>query len=280
MALNGQEISFFMSVGVSPTPIPDQSFQELRVQDYMKAYQTTGRPPLPCPQSPETPKDRIALGLPPLFVPVAIPVPTDKSGGTSNTSESPVNLPTDLPANHAFQSTKSLLDEYYQSISAQTLYSHFSHEELRHYAYLAGNKMPPPDSTAIGMTNAPVNAEQVHPFYANDSSSIAYATSTAVSGPPDYFMSVSASPRFDKHSFEELRTACLLAGKEVGSSEMPTRGGLPARPAPTLFGRPRGDGFSSTMHTDIGVGRRIVRGRSVRRDSQIRPILEEDGRFS
>lgn len=74
-------------------------------------------------------------------------------------------------------------------------------------------------------------------------------------------MSIAASPKFDKHSFEvrlpsclvwfdvglgqELRLAYRLAGKEVGSSEIPSRGALPAQSAPTLFGRPRGDAFSS-----------------------------------
>ncbi|KIJ15638.1 hypothetical protein PAXINDRAFT_99491 [Paxillus involutus ATCC 200175] len=118
-------------------------------------------------------------------------------------------------------------------------------QELRHYAYLAGNKMSPSNSTTSGAMTGPGQGH-VHPFYANDSSGTAYTTSSALSGTPDYFLSISASPKFDKHSFEELRIACLFAGKEVGSSEIPTRGGVPAQPAPTLFGRPRGDGFSST----------------------------------
>ncbi|KAG8220460.1 hypothetical protein J3R82DRAFT_3155 [Butyriboletus roseoflavus] len=112
MALNGQEILYFMSVGVSSTPIPDQSFEvrhgtlssclasllmpgkELRMRDYLKAYQTTGRPPFPCPQSPDTPTARAAVGLPPLFVPAAIPVPSDSLSGTSSTSDALSALPT------------------------------------------------------------------------------------------------------------------------------------------------------------------------------------------
>ncbi|KAF9235277.1 hypothetical protein BU15DRAFT_65027 [Melanogaster broomeanus] len=221
MALNGDEIVFFMSIGVSPTPIPDQSFEEFRLQDYIKAYQSTGQPPLPCPTSPDTPS-------------------AHKPSRTSNTSGSPATHPTELPASHTFQPTKSLLDECFQSISAQTLYSHFSHEELRHYAYLAGTN--PPISPATAMTNGGVTAAQVHPFVANDSSATAYLTSNAVPG-PEYMMCISASPKFDKHSIEELRIAYLLAGKEVGSTEMLAPAAVPPQPAPGLFGRPRG--FSS-----------------------------------
>ncbi|KIJ66095.1 hypothetical protein HYDPIDRAFT_110250 [Hydnomerulius pinastri MD-312] len=253
MALRGQEIQFFMSVGISATPIPDQSFEELRVQDYLKTYMTTGQPPTPCPQSPDTPNAREALGLPPLFVPVAIPTafePNTNHATSSfgSTSGAVIRLPTELPPNHAFQATKSPIGEFFQSISAQTLYSHFSHEELRHHAYLAGNTVAPTGTEVVSatanMSSAPV---EVHQFFARDSSATAYMTASAMPGTPDYFMSISTSSKFDKHSFEELRIAYLLAGKEVGSSEIPMRGGLPAQPAPNLIGgRPRGDAFSST----------------------------------
>ncbi|KAH0829041.1 hypothetical protein J3R83DRAFT_2496 [Lanmaoa asiatica] len=146
MALNGQEIWYFMSVGTSSTPIPDQSFEvrhprfphvwrislmpgkELRIKDYLKAYKTTGRPPLPCPQSPDTPNARTALGLAPLFVPAAIPIPPDNLNSASSTSDAPATIPSDLPANHEFRSTKTPTGEHLESISAQTLYNHFSHE--------------------------------------------------------------------------------------------------------------------------------------------------------
>ncbi|KAN0081464.1 hypothetical protein V8E55_009088 [Tylopilus felleus] len=232
MAVGGQEILYFMSVGVSSTPTPDQSFEELRIHDYIKAYQSTRRAPQPCPQSPDTPNARAALGLAPLFVPTAIPVPGDSLNGTI--SDAPPTNPTDLPTNHEFRLNKSKINnESFQSISAQTFYSHFAHEELRCYAYLAGNKMPPPPP--IGETSASPVAR-----------STTYMISSAISGgTPDHFMSIVASHKFEKHSFEELRIAYLLAGKEVGSSEIPTRGALPAQSAPTLFGRPRGDAFSS-----------------------------------
>ncbi|KAF8554829.1 hypothetical protein OG21DRAFT_1496741 [Imleria badia] len=231
MALDGQEIWYFMSV-------TDQSFEELRAQDYLKAYQATGRPPLPCPQSPDTPTARAKLGLAPLFVPTAIPVPADALTGATSTAAAA--LPADLPISHEFRPSKTNGGDAFESITAQTLYSLFSHEELRYHAYLAGNKMPP-----IAAVDDESTASPVHPFYANDAPSTAFMTCTSVSGTPDYLMSIVASTKFEKHSFEELRIAYLLAGKEVGSSEIPTRGALPASPAPTLFGRPRGDAFSS-----------------------------------
>ncbi|KAI9568921.1 hypothetical protein HD554DRAFT_2096686 [Boletus coccyginus] len=241
MALDGQEILYFMSVGA---PTPDQSFEERRVQDYLKAYLATGRPPQPCPQSPDTPNARAALGLAPLFVPTAIPVPADNLTSTHSTSTAPATLPADLPATHEFRSTKSNGD-CFESISVQTLYSHFSHEELRYHAYRSGNKMLPVSPLPVGTMEGETPSSPVYPFYANDSRSTAFTTSTAVAGTPDYLMSIVASHKFEKHSFEELRIAHRLAGKEVGSSEIPTRGALPAQPAPTLFGRPRGDAFSS-----------------------------------
>ncbi|KAG9312250.1 hypothetical protein JVU11DRAFT_7552 [Chiua virens] len=200
MALSGQEILYFMSVGASTTPIPDQSFEELRVQDYLKAYQSTAQHPQPCPQSPDTPVARQALGLPPLFVPAAIPVPNDKLDRTTSTD------PPQLPTNHEFQSTKTLTGEFFESISAQSLFSHFSHEELRNQAYLSGNKMPPISSPSIVGAmedgNGSTSTSAVPQFYANDSRTTAYLTSTAVPGTPDYMMSIVASYKFEKHSFE------------------------------------------------------------------------------
>lgn len=58
-----------------------------------------------------------------------------------------------------------------------------------------------------GSTSSPV-----HPFYAHDARATAFTTSTAVPGPPDYFMSIAASPKFEKHSFEVgvLGLVCVL----------------------------------------------------------------------
>jgi hypothetical protein len=99
------------------------------VHDYLAAYKATGKPPRPCPQSPDTPSARAALGLAPLFVPTAVPVPVDDLSGTNTTTNAPATLPADLPAIHAFRPTKSAASsERFESLSAQTLYSHFSHE--------------------------------------------------------------------------------------------------------------------------------------------------------
>ncbi|KAH7883358.1 hypothetical protein F5I97DRAFT_1832100 [Phlebopus sp. FC_14] len=242
LSTNG-DLLFFMSVGVSLIPAPEQSFEEIRIQDYIKSYTTTGQRPPPCPQSPDTPSARAALGLPPLFVPTAIPndatgISPSRSGHNSST----IRNPSDLPTHPIFQPTKDILGEVFQSISAQTQFSWFSHEELRHYAYRAGNITAPPSSSMPSSLTEGINGSQSKfPFYANDSSATAFLTSTAIPGPPDYMMCISASPRFDKHSFEELRIAHLLAGKELGSSEIPSRGGLPAQAAPSLIqvGRPR-----------------------------------------
>lgn len=228
------------------------------MQDYLRAYQTTARPPLPCPQSPDTPTARAALDLPPLFVPAAIPVPSDSLGSTSNTSDGPS---THLPSNHEFRSTKTITGEYFESISAQTLYNHFSHEvgvrlrslapascclcfllssvgaranhrtsigtqELRHHAYLSGNKMSP--ATAGTMESGSPPSTPIYPFYATDSPTTAYMTSTAVPGTPDYLMSIAASPKFDKHSFE-VRVRPVFAGLFIIISLLgltASRGGL------------------------------------------------------
>ena len=108
-----------------PCPCPLFTPQkELRIQDYLTAYQATARPPAPCPQSPDTPNARAALGLAPLFVPTAVPVPVDTLSATNT-----ANAPAALPANHEFRPTKSTVgSERFESLAAQTPYSHFSHE--------------------------------------------------------------------------------------------------------------------------------------------------------
>ncbi|EEB93388.1 hypothetical protein MPER_07960 [Moniliophthora perniciosa FA553] len=49
-----------------------KSFEEVRIDDYIRSYSTTGRPPPPCPQEPKLPTERAARGLPPLFEPIVI----------------------------------------------------------------------------------------------------------------------------------------------------------------------------------------------------------------
>ncbi|KAH7920612.1 hypothetical protein BV22DRAFT_1039664 [Leucogyrophana mollusca] len=260
-----------MSVSALPS---SPSFEELRIEDYLKAYSTTGRPPPPCPLEPSTPNARAALGLPPLFQ--AIPVDVSGSGSGSGLAggdlsalgsiDQTIRDPADLPAFHAFEVFHATHgEEKYQNVVAQSALSHFSPEELRHYAYRLGNiYMEPPSllgetstsTTAFppthpflsspALASAPTPA---HPFYANDGPSTAYITvPTASAGTPDRLMSICASPRFDKHCFEELRVSYLLAGRELDSSEIlgPAVSAVPPAPAPasSLFSRPRGDAFS------------------------------------
>ncbi|KIK22337.1 hypothetical protein PISMIDRAFT_680358 [Pisolithus microcarpus 441] len=191
---SGQEL--FMSIGVSLVRTPDVSFEEQRLQDYIHAYMTTNRPPAPCPQTPTALVARTTMGLPPLFVPVAVPATHDNGVA---------RLLVDLPTIHAFEPLKSL-DESFQCISAQPLYSHFLHEELRYHAYAAGNKVAPPPTLA-----AP--SSRTSGFYANDSPATAYLTTTINPGSPDFFMSITAAPTHEKRSFEELRIEHLLGRK-------------------------------------------------------------------
>jgi len=228
---------------VQKPPEREQSFEELRVEDCLKAYMTTGRPPPPVPDQPNTPKAREALGLPPLFR--SIPLESSPSASTSELpAENAVASSSDLPTIQVFQATKSVLNEQFQSISAQPTFSSFSFEELRLCAYLSGNIMPPtplpPEMISLDVAPARV----MHPFYARDSEATAYASANVEPGSPESYMSITASPKFNKHSFEELRIACLLAGKELTSSEISVRGLPPAPTAPPLLGRPRGDTVS------------------------------------
>lgn len=210
-----------MSIGVSLTRTPDISFEEQRIQDYLQAYIATNRPPAPCPQVPAAPTARSAMGLPPLFVPVAVPTTYDTSA---------TRLPADLPAIHAFEPFKSV-DESFQCISAQPLYSHFSHEELRCNAYAAGNKVAPPSTLAAPST-------RTSGFYANDSPATAYLTTTINPGSPEFFMSITAAPAYEKRSFEELRIEYLSSPR----AQLPS-----TKIHDPLLGRPRGDAFSVTQ---------------------------------
>lgn len=227
---------------VQKPPEPEQSFEELRANDYVKAYTATGRPPAPVPDLPNTPNARHALGLPPIFSPIPIEsTPSISPAGI--VTEKPITSPSDLPTIQVFQPTKIPIDGQFQSITAQTTFSLFSYEELRLYAYLSGNIMPPAPLPSEILSSDNTSTQVVHPFYANDSAATAFSRASMGPDAPDAYMSITASLKFDKHSFEELRLAYLLAGKELTSIEIPTRGLLPAPapPPPLLVGRPRGE---------------------------------------
>lgn len=101
--------------------------QEQRVRDYIQAYIATGRPPPPCPQVPTDPKQRAALGLPPLFESY-----TEVEGGvngvatTSGTSAAAPDLA--AQAFHPVKTQEYGSDTIFHSIVAQPEYSRYSFE--------------------------------------------------------------------------------------------------------------------------------------------------------
>lgn len=99
--------------------------QEVRIDDYVKAYQTTGRPPLPCPQEPTDESQRKALNLPPLFKPY-IPSASSSSLPKQPTIDNPDNIP---PAQE-FRALKAEVDIYH-TMSCMNEYRNFSHEVRR-----------------------------------------------------------------------------------------------------------------------------------------------------
>lgn len=109
--------------------------QEIRIQDYLKAYTESGRPPVPVPQEPAGESERAALGLPPLFQPHV-------EGGGSDTfstvpvagaSSSPTPRPrimdaSKLPQIHKFQPVIDKEGDTYCNISALPDYGFFSND--------------------------------------------------------------------------------------------------------------------------------------------------------
>ncbi|KAF7965779.1 hypothetical protein HWV62_41810 [Athelia sp. TMB] len=214
-----------------------KSQEEIRMEDYLKAYTTTGGPPLPVVQEPAGAQARAALGLPPLFEPYTEPAVGESSTSSVVASTAPTTDPAKLPRIHAFQPVQSEGDTY-QSIAAVPEYSFFSHEELRCYAYAAGVIMPPTplplDLPPIRLSPATSRSAEVlvtpdmHPFFAKDNKTNAFYDEP-VDGPASgnlYYHSISASRRHNRHSFEELRVAFLTNGRELDSTEL--LGPLPA----------------------------------------------------
>ncbi|EKM53688.1 uncharacterized protein PHACADRAFT_148445 [Phanerochaete carnosa HHB-10118-sp] len=145
---------------------PEMSFEEIRIRDYITAYQTTGHTPQPIPAEPANPAERARLGLPPLWVPYSevngVPVPLDMQTMQSIRSASR-RSPSDhtaIPEVQVFASAPVLNEvgqpQYMQSIVCQHPFSAFSSEvrvftrdfpniltidqELRYQAYWIGKK--------------------------------------------------------------------------------------------------------------------------------------------
>lgn len=181
--------------------------EEVRIQDYIHAYQTTGRPPQPCPQTPADPTQRAAIGLPPLFEPLIEgnaqsplkSTPPARAGSSSKITTIPTTYDA-LPDVQVFvpspDSSENGQAMHLQSITCQAQFSHFSFEELRSHAYRSG-KLSAPEATA--------------------------ATPSAVvpaMGPNDKLCSISGQPPYDRHSLEELRLAYYRSHREMTSEEI------------------------------------------------------------
>ncbi|KAI6029410.1 hypothetical protein BKA83DRAFT_680358 [Pisolithus microcarpus] len=157
---SGQEL--FMSIGVSLVRTPDVSFEEQRLQDYIHAYMTTNRPPAPCPQTPTALVARTTMGLPPLFVPVAVPATHDNwlelryhAYAAGNKVAPPPTLAAPSSRTSGFYANDSPATAYltttinpgspdfFMSITAAPTHEKRSFEELR-IEHLLGRKGQPP----------------------------------------------------------------------------------------------------------------------------------------
>jgi len=76
-------------------------------------------------------------------------------------------------------------------------------QELRLHAYLSGNIMPPvpPPSEMVSLDIAPAS-RATFPFYDHDTAATAFASASVDPGSPESYMSITTSPKFNKHSFE------------------------------------------------------------------------------
>ncbi|KAF7314037.1 hypothetical protein HMN09_00562300 [Mycena chlorophos] len=232
MALTGG-LELCMSLPISCVLGPQtQSFEEVRMSDYLNAYRTTGRPPPPVPPLPTDPASRTAQGLPPLFVPAPFPGgPLTASSGVAPTATVfGVQPGTGLPSTSATNTDPAKLPiaqtftppvvqpqtvggerEVYMVITVAPEYSHWSPEELRYYAYARGTRLPPPGTTMM-------------PFAAPPPPAPGGLVPPTTDG--EIFVSISARPEYADHSFEEHRVAFLRAGTELTSAQIATNFGL------------------------------------------------------
>lgn len=223
----------------------ETSFEETRIQDYLRAYSTTGRPPAPCPQQPSDDQLRASMGLPPLFK----PTPMSLSASTSSApfQPSPLSLsiqpqPSPLvPAPTLIAptpSTSSALHEppavqwfrpmtesgvVYHNITVQPEFSRFSTEELRVHAYRAGVAYPPQPIPPI-----PAPAPIPQPLARTDTMAMSLMDVPQAQETPKAYaydgdaklLSICTAPQYNQHSFEELRLAYMMHGREMSSAEI------------------------------------------------------------
>jgi len=98
--------------------------QEVRIDDYIKAYTTTGRPPPPIPEEPADESQRKLLGLPPLFEPVPFKLNDE---GVPELLAQPFTKSTEIPDAQEF-TLRRIESEKYHAMSCMLEYSNFSHE--------------------------------------------------------------------------------------------------------------------------------------------------------
>jgi len=214
----------------------EESYEENRMADYLKAYQATGRPPQPCPQQPTAPSERIALGLPPLFEPY-VETPGAAVTPVASTSTAPtITAPThsestitptvtdikDVPSVQVFQPSAIRVSEtrtmcYHHNIVCQPEYAHFSTEELRWQAYRIGKKTAPEAITANPSLNyVPTTSESSTNGVTRIGAQVAFPTASS----DESLQSITSVPAYSMHSFEELRVAYMKLGREVNSDEI------------------------------------------------------------
>jgi len=231
MSLDGVFICIAAALGS-----PSKSFEEVRVDDYVSSYQTSGRPPPPAPQEPTNETQRKALGLPPLFKPqmesthVANGVPGTSSSAllgenvasssllSQNSSTTQIVTPANIPLSQEFK-VHIVAAEKYHNIVCMPEFEGFSPEELRYYAYLRGNITSP----------VPITME---PFTASDQETSTTVTPTTTSD--EKFQSQCTFPEYSKHSPEELRMAWMAFGREMNSNDLLGSAVPHMPPAPSL----------------------------------------------
>ncbi|KAL7277660.1 hypothetical protein PYCCODRAFT_1376989 [Trametes coccinea BRFM310] len=190
-------------------PEKDESFEERRFNDYLRAYQTTGRPPPPCPPTPTDPAQRAALGLPPLWEPLIEAEGLTNGVEVATPSSVSATTSTALPNFSAQAFTPTKVQEYgseayFYSIVAQPEYGKYSFEELRLEAYKAGKKFADVPKVPAQMPQRPA----------------LLAAPSISTGGSDSLQSINSMPPYDQHSFEELRLAFIRAGRPLTSPEI------------------------------------------------------------
>lgn len=227
----GSVDGIFMTIA-SVAGLQNKSFEEVRIDDYLKAYTTTGRPPPPVPQTPTGDNERIALGLPILFK----PVPTSAEPVFASLVTPPkakIVNPADLPLGQEFK--ELVAEERYQTISCMVEYMGFA-PEVREAPFLRGNVMSP-----IPIT--------MHPFVQPPTSNATTTPSNPKLGDAsdsgkETLENISTQAAYIEHSPEELRVAFLLYGRELNSAEIKrSQNPTPVAPPPAPPPAPSTPGF-------------------------------------